>query len=479
MLFNSVEFAVFFPTVTLLFFLTPERARWVVLLAASAVFYMAFIPVYLLVLIGLILIDYCAGLWLQKAQGRRRDALLATSIVANVGVLAVFKYYNFAAGNINELAHTLRMEYAAPLLHLALPIGLSFHTFQSMAYTIEVYRGTVPAERHLGIYALYVLFYPQLVAGPIERPQHLLPQFRRAHPLDDARVVSGLKLMAWGLFKKVVIADRLARLVNTVYGEPSAYSTGVLWLATFFFAWQIYCDFSGYTDIARGAAEVMGYDLVVNFRRPYVANSVRDFWKRWHISLSTWFRDYVYIPLGGSRVPVWQWIFAILVTFTVSGLWHGASWTFVAWGAMNGVYLLLSRLTAPWRDRLKAAFHVTSVPRLERAISTTVTFLFVSLAWVLFRAGTIGDAALILKRMLWSWSGVGARAIPISVGELRLSLLLIGTLVIIEHWQNSDDPRLLLVHRPAWVRWSVYYALLLVIAAFGVFNRSAFIYFQF
>ena len=308
-------------------------------------FYMAFVPVYLLILLFTIAIDYCAGLLIEAAPGSRRKLYLAMSLVANVGVLAVFKYYSFFIGNANALLYWGGSEAALPLLRVVLPIGLSFHTFQAMSYTIEVYRRHQKAERHFGIFALYVLFYPQLVAGPIERPQNILPQFHQKQYFDYNRVVSGLQLMAWGLFKKVVIADRLALLVNEVYNTPTHYQGLPLLVATVFFSVQIYCDFAGYSDIALGSARVMGFDLMTNFSRPYFSRSLPEFWRRWHISLSTWFKDYVYLPLGGNRVALPRACFNLFFVFIISGLWHGASWTFIIWGALHGAYLVGELLT--------------------------------------------------------------------------------------------------------------------------------------
>ncbi len=345
MLFNSLQFLLFFPVVTALYFLASQRLRWVVLLAASCVFYAAFIPKYLLILAFLILVDYVAGRGIENAEGRRRRMLLLMSLVANIGLLCVFKYLDFADQNLNALFAWAGLDWVIPQLNIILPIGLSFHTFQAMSYTIEVYRGRQKAERHLGIYALYVMFYPQLVAGPIERPYQLLHQFREHHEFDLPRVSDGLKLMLWGFFKKVVIADRIGLYVNQVYEAPTSHHGWSLIVATYFFAFQIYCDFSGYTDIAIGAAQVMGFRLMDNFNRPYFAKSIAEFWRRWHISLSSWFRDYLYFPLGGNRVPVPRWCFNISIVFLLSGLWHGASWTFVVWGALHGFYILVGRFT--------------------------------------------------------------------------------------------------------------------------------------
>ena len=283
MLFNSIEFVIFFILVTSLYFILPHKYRWFLLLVASCYFYMAFVPVYILILFFTIVIDYFAGIWIEEAQGKKKKQFLVLSLVANIGVLAVFKYYNFLNDNLTFLLHGADWENPIPYLSILLPIGLSFHTFQAMSYTIEVYRGHQKAERHFGIYSLYVMFYPQLVAGPIERPQNLLFQFRTEHKFDYERVVSGLRLMLWGFFKKLVIADRLAIYVNAAYGNPDEHTGLTLAVATMFFAFQIYCDFSGYSDIAIGAARVMGYDLMKNFNRPYLSASISEFWSRWPI----------------------------------------------------------------------------------------------------------------------------------------------------------------------------------------------------
>lgn len=326
MLFNSLEFALFFPIVTILFFMLPHKFRWLLLLLASCFFYMFFKPIYILILILTIVIDYYAGLWIAKTEDKRkRKRLLLLSIIANVGVLVVFKYYNFLVDNINVVMNTLHTTGKIPMLNIILPIGLSFHTFQAMSYTIEVYKGNQKAEKHFGIYALYVMFYPQLVAGPIERPQNVLHQFHEVKKFNYENFRSGLILMAWGFFKKCVIADRLSMFVSEVYGNVNEHHGIPVMIATAFFALQIFCDFSGYSDIAIGSARCMGYDLMTNFDRPYLSTSISEFWRRWHISLSTWFRDYVYIPLGGNRVSKTRWYLNLVIVFTVSGIWHGAN----------------------------------------------------------------------------------------------------------------------------------------------------------
>ena len=478
MLFNSAEFAIFFPVVTLLYFVTPHRRRWLTLLLASCVFYAVFIPIYIVILFGMILVDYVAGLLIERSTGPARRTMLIVSLVANIGVLAVFKYYNFFAAEIVAAGARLGLAWPLPLLRMALPIGLSFHTFQAMAYTIEVYRGRWRAERHLGLYALYVMFYPQLVAGPIERPQHLLPQFRIRHEFDPDRVANGLKLMAWGLFKKVVIADRVAMIVNAAYARPLAVSGPAMMVATGFFAWQIYCDFSGYSDMAIGAAEVMGVQLTQNFRRPYLARSTREFWMRWHISLSTWFRDYVYIPLGGSRAGLRRWITALLFTFFLSGLWHGANWTFVVWGGLNGLFLIVGSLTANARAAVHRAIGLDRWPRSEAVLQRVITFVLISSSWVFFRADHVRDAVYVIRH-LFSPAGLGLSELGVTRGQFALSCAGVFALVAVETLEPTGDARAWIANRPAWARWACYYAIILLTISVGVFHRSRFIYFQF
>lgn len=331
----------FFPLVTVLYFVLPQNWRTGMLLLASCIFYMSWIPQYILILFLIIGIDFYAAQRIEDSSGAQRKLYLLMSLVANLGLLAVFKYYDFFLDNILALAQHLGLSYIKPALNLILPIGLSFHTFQALAYTIEVYRGKQAAEKNLAVYSLYVLFYPQLVAGPIERPQNLIHQLKDKHEFNYDNVMFGLQLMLWGFFKKMVIADRVVPLVNTVYDNPHNYSGWPVLLATYLFAVEIYCDFSGYTDIAIGAAQVMGIHLMKNFNCPYAASSIREFWQRWHISLSTWFRDYLYIPLGGNRVSAMRMSFNLMVVFILSGLWHGANWTYIAWGFVHGSALIL------------------------------------------------------------------------------------------------------------------------------------------
>ncbi|MFL5763728.1 MAG: MBOAT family O-acyltransferase [Bacteroidia bacterium] len=472
MLFNSFAFAVFFILVTSLYFIIPYKYRWLLLLAASCYFYMAFIPYYILILGGTIVIDYFAGILIEGApRGAKRKLFLVMSLVANIGVLAVFKYYNFFMDNINSMSGA-----SLPLLSIILPIGLSFHTFQAMSYTIEVYRGNFRAERHFGIYALYVMFYPQLVAGPIERPQNILPQLRKKNDLDYTRIAAGLKQMLWGFFKKIVIADRLAVVVNSVYDSPGKFDGGSVLIATYFFAFQIYCDFSGYSDIAIGAAKVMGYDLMENFRTPYVSRSIREFWERWHISLSTWFRDYLYIPLGGNRVVKWRWYYNLFIVFIVSGFWHGANWTFIVWGALHGFYLVVSILLG--RKERKENDFSAKVVRCGRIL---LTFHLVVFAWIFFRAKNMTEAMLIIKKLGNFFVSAGNHLKLLDAVKPAMLLVTLFLLLLFLFIDPFFDALVKERKQPGsrLLNLGVYSLLLVVILLFGYFGKTDFIYFQF
>lgn len=465
MLFNSIDFCFFFPIVTALYFALPHKFRWFLLLLASCVFYMAFIPKYLAILGFTILVDYAAGIWIENAAGRQKKYFLILSIVANLGVLAIFKYYNFFIFNINE-AFTAQI----PLLNIVLPIGLSFHTFQAMSYTIEVYRGKQKAEKHLGIYALYVMYYPQLVAGPIERPQNILPQFYKEQKFDYERVTSGLRLMAWGLFKKIAIADRLAMFVDTAYSNVNAFENISLVVAAIFFSFQIYCDFSGYSDIAIGASRVMGIDLMQNFRQPYFATSLSDFWRRWHISLSTWFRDYLYIPLGGNGGH------NLLIVFLLSGFWHGANWTFIIWGILHGCASWVSRRFS----QIKGDFRRYRFSQLS-------TFAFVTFTWIFFRAKNLTEASIFIQNMFTGWQNIPQKGINLSLFTLGISpiqffLALVGIFILlgVDTCKSRFSITDFLQKMPIFLRYSLYWFFLIVFYTMGMFGtKSSFIYFQF
>jgi len=420
---------------------------------------MAFVPIYILILGFTIVIDYFAGIYIENSSGHKRKVFLIVSLIANISVLCVFKYYNFINDNIGSVF---------PYLTILLPIGLSFHTFQAMSYTIEVYRGNQKAERNFGIYALFVMFYPQLVAGPIERPQNLLHQFHEKHEFSLERVSSGLKQMLIGFLKKLVIADRIGIYVDTIYNNSATQSGQSLACATVFFAFQIYCDFSAYSDIAIGAARVMGFDLMKNFNRPYLATSVSQFWRRWHISLSTWFKDYVYIPLGGSKVKSKVLVYRnLLIVFLISGLWHGANWTYVVWGALNGVLLIIESMIpkSSKRDNL-----------IKTALKTIFTFSLICITWVFFRASNITDAISILSKII-RFEGPFYPGNP--KDHFYYACVAIMALMFFEFITEYKPHLYKLLPNNLVTRYCYYTLIAMIIMLFGVFSEGQFIYFQF
>ena len=497
MSFNSIIFLIFFGIVCVLYYLIPKSWRWVLLLIASCYFYMAFIPAYILILFYLIAIDYVMGRVIEQAEGKRRKWFLIISIIANVGTLFFFKYFNFFETNVVYLASVIHWNYSPWILQIALPLGLSFHTFQSLAYVIEVYKKRYPAERHLGIYALYVMFFPQLVAGPIERPQHLLPQLHSLGDFDEARITDGLKIMLWGFFKKVVVADTLGSIVDSIYGNLHAVSGASLTLAVIAFALQLYGDFSGYSDIARGAAKIFGVDLTNNFNLPYFSRSIADFWRRWHISLSSWFRDYFYQPiaLSWTRISKAGPYLALIVTFLVIGLWHGAAWHYVFFGGLFGVYMVFGQLTKSLRVGIARAIGLTRVPMLYAFFQTATTFILVCIGFVFFRAASMGDALYLLTHFGIGWGSVfhktfwtsGRFAGPAfiqtesTLGKIKLLSLPLSCLFMIggEYLQRrAKVNKWLMTHSPI-LRWAAYYALVIWIIIFGYYAQRTFIYFQF
>jgi len=452
---------------------------------------MYFIPIYILTLFAAIIIDYFAAIFIENSMGRKRTAYLVLSIVSTCALLFFFKYYNFVNSNLMALFDFIHWNYPIGLLNIILPIGLSFHTFQSLSYVIEVHRGKQKAEHNFGIYALYVMFFPQLVAGPIERPQNLLHQFHKEHMFDYQQASDGLKLILWGLFKKVVIADRLAIAVSYVYGSAYDHNGYSLFIATVFFAFQIYCDFSGYSDIAIGSAQVMGFRLMDNFNRPYFSKSIGEFWKRWHISLSTWFKDYLYIPLGGNRVAKWRLYFNLMVTFVISGLWHGANWTFIFWGGLNGLYLVVEDMT----QNIRKTFF-GNLPRFFALyLQIGLTFSLTCIAWIFFRATSINQAFHIFKTIVSEvaagvifllkgeyvkiWRHLSCPSVGLAYDQLIIAIVMIIVLIIIHAIQRHGSIRHMLADKPAVVRLAVYYALALSIVFFGMFGKNQFIYFQF
>ncbi|HWJ93040.1 MAG TPA: MBOAT family O-acyltransferase [Flavisolibacter sp.] len=474
MLFNSLEFFVFFLIVIPLYFLLPHRFRWVMLIIASSIFYMYFKPVYILILVFTIIIDYFAGMAIENSRSQRtKKMLLVVSLVSNIGVLCFFKYFNFLSINLSGLLSLSGREVHLPLLHMLLPIGLSFHTFQAMSYNIEIYRGNQKAEKHLGYFALYVLYFPQLVAGPIERPQNVLHQLRAEHRFDHDRFIQGLQLMLWGLFKKMVIADRLGVFVDTVYANPESFHGFQIIIAILFFAFQLYCDFSGYSDVALGVSRIMGIDLMLNFRRPFLSKTVTEYWRRWHISLSTWFNDYLFTPFVFARRNwgIWATVAGLALTFFISGIWHGAGWTFIIYGCLHGVALIYEVLTKKTRRKWSK-----KIPGfIYNPLSILLTFTFAALSWVFFRAFSMHDVFTIYKNMfvLKSFSfGVPT----VTSYNLYLMFILIFFLLLSENiYEYFKGVALRVVH----VRYLSIYVLAFLIFIIGIFEKQTFIYFQF
>jgi len=412
-----------------------------------------------IILVFTIIVDYFAGILIEKNQGQQRKLFLIISICANVAVLAYFKYYNFFIDNFQVLFHYFHSSFPLSILKIILPLGLSFHTFQAMSYTIEVYRGNQKAERHFGIYALYVMFYPQLVAGPIERPQNLLHQFKEEHHFDYDMVTSGLKLMMWGLFKKVVIADNVSTFVDLVYHTPKNFSGLPLIVATFFYAIQIYCDFSGYSDMAIGSARVMGFTLMKNFDRPYFSSNIGEAWRRWHISLSTWLRDYLYTPisLGVRQWGEWAIVFALIITFLIAGLWHGADWKFAFFGLLHGIAISYESLTRRWRKRISKKIPLP----VYTNVSILLTFIYWNFTLVFFRARSFSDAGYIvthclnktfcyqLGHLVYGLSAVKVWFDPFDFIKLPLIILILLFMDILQNYVSpvnflSQKPSLLL-----------------------------------
>ena len=484
MLFNSIHFLFFFILVTSAYFLLDHSKRWILLLVGSCYFYMAFVPIYILILGLTIVIDYYAAIWIESAKFNKKKQFLILSLIANIGILMFFKYHNFFNENLTMLFKGLALDNPIPYLNILLPIGLSFHTFQAMSYTIEVYRGNQKAEKHFGIYSLYVMFYPQLVAGPIERPQNILHQFRKKIDFNYDRVTSGLRLMSWGIFKKVVVADRLAIIVDHVFDHPTSFNSLSLIIASVFFSFQIFCDFSGYSDVAIGSARVMGIDLMRNFNMPYHSKSIKEFWSKWHISLSTWFKDYVYIPLGGNRVSELRWFVNIFIIFLISGLWHGANWTFVIWGLIHGFYQVFGLITNKYR---KSAILFLKLNQFKN-LSLISTFLLVNFAWIFFRAKDMNNALEFIKRLFSKFTNLlyeikhGGKIIEDLGVSTNVVVLCFGLIILMEliHFlirKYAFDK--LFLNFPSVIRWIIYFSLILSIIFFGVYEERQFIYFQF
>ncbi len=483
--FNSWEFLLFYPIVLLLYFVLPKKARWPMLLIASYFFYMCYQTELVFLIFGTTLISWISSRVIERTEKKSLKVLFLTlTLLVSLGALFFYKYFNFLAGTVFDIAAALGSDASPITLQLVLPVGISFYTFQTLSYVIDVYRGEVKSENNFFFYALFVSFFPQLVAGPIERPSNLMPQLREAHPWSNKNAIAGAKMMMLGFFKKICVADFVSGFVDAVYNSPDeATSLGVI-IATLLFAVQIYCDFSGYTDIAIGCSRIMGIRLMKNFDAPYSATSIREFWSRWHISLSTWFKDYLYIPLGGNRVSLPRNLINLFIVFLVSGLWHGAAWTFIIWGALHGIYQIIGKLTIKGRNRLLSRIGLSENSKGVIYARRVITFLLVCFAWLIFRANSIGDAVILLGKL---FSGLEFTKTVELMGLDLVSVLLavsaIALLILLDRAVTYDGKEVSSSSRIT-VRAGAYVYLVSLIILFWLLLLSkdmisTFIYFQF
>ncbi|OIQ30953.1 MAG: membrane-bound O-acyltransferase family protein [Bacteroidetes bacterium MedPE-SWsnd-G2] len=488
MLFNSLEFLLFLPLVTIIYFSLPSKYRWFWLLLSSYYFYMCWNPKYAILIFTSTVITYLSGITIDRINKstsinqkvKYKNWCVAFSFSINLLILVYFKYFNFFIENINAVVLKYDFGETLPFVDILLPVGISFYTFQALSYTLDVYRGDTETEYHFGRYALFVSFFPQLVAGPIERSSNLLSQFKLKQKFSFNNLSFGAFLILRGLFKKVVIADRLAILVNTIYNNPTNHEGLPLIVATLFFTFQIYCDFSAYSDIAIGTAKIMGFDLMQNFNKPYFAQNVTEFWRKWHISLSTWFKDYLYIPLGGNRVSSFKRLRNIFIVFIVSGLWHGASWNFIIWGGLHGIGLIFEQLSKPLKQFINLKLNIKTNGYSYKLFHIIVTFSFVSLAWVFFRANTLTDAVYILQHM-FTINSFELLDTGLSDFDLGFSFFLIMFLITVQIIERKNNLTEIILKENIIPRWITVVTLVLIIIFWGFYpvEPSQFIYFQF
>ena len=485
MTFNSWEFLIFYPIVALLYFCLPKKLKWPMLLCASYYFYAFYQADLLFLIITTTVISWLASNVIERTKNEKlKKAMLAITLVVCLGVLFFYKYFNFLAGSVVSIINMLGGEAPPVVLNLILPVGISFYTFQTLSYVIDVYRGDIKTEKNLFFYALFVSFFPQLVAGPIERPDNLVPQLRESHKWNNENAIKGAKHMLVGFFKKICVADLISIYVNAIYNDvESATGFGVI-IATALFAVQIYCDFSGYTDIATGCARIMGIKLMKNFDHPYIATTIKEFWGRWHISLSSWFKDYLYFPLGGSRCSKGRHLFNLMVVFLVSGFWHGAAWTYVIWGALHGIYQIFGVLTLKSRNNLLKKMHLDPASKLVTWVRRFNTFVLVCLSWLFFRANNTGEAIHLFRTLFTGWDTGLAQTLEImGLGTVQILMCISSILVLtmidrLLTYDDEPDGSLVLVDKGRFV----YFAWIILLCWTLLLSKdmaSTFIYFQF
>ena len=484
MTFNSWEFLLFYPIVAGLYFLLPKKLKWPMLLVASYFFYMYYQAELVFLILGTTLVSFFASRVIERTENiKAKRACLTLTLIVCFGVLFFYKYFNFLSGSVTGLVSLFGGAPTSFELDLLLPVGISFYTFQTLSYVIDVYRGDVKCKDNFFFYALYVSFFPQLVAGPIERPGNLIPQLKEYHAPTKENFVKGAKHMIVGFFKKICVADLISVYVNSVYNSPeSADGLGIV-IATVLFAVQIYCDFSGYTDIAIGCARIMGIRLMKNFDHPYTSTSIKEFWSRWHISLSSWFKDYLYIPLGGNRCSKARHLMNVMIVFLVSGLWHGAAWTFVIWGAIHGIYQVVGALTIKWRNSLIERCGLKPTSAGITLIRRLVTFILVSFAWLFFRANSLADAVTLLGRLFGGWVDMGTTLSAMGLGAAEIVTTLFSILILVKidkmlTYGDEPDGSDVLTGNGSFI-----YFIWIILFAWGLLlskdMMSTFIYFQF
>ncbi len=500
MLFNSYEFLLFFPVVTVLYFIFPKKSRYVWLLVTSYFFYMSWNPRYVFLLLASTVMTYLAAAgmdmakkrearWGKERTKRRKKLCVLASLAGNLGILFIFKYANFVLDTMQVVLDRMHLSFVDQRFDVLLPVGISFYIFQALGYTIDVYRGEVETEKNFLRYALFVSFFPQLVAGPIERSKNLLAQLKEEHTFSYIRMRDGLYLMLWGYFLKMVLADRIAVFVDSVYGDLQVYTGFYVLIASILFAFQIYCDFAGYSTIAMGAAQILGFRLMENFNAPYFAVSVAEFWRRWHISLSSWFRDYLYIPLGGNQKGVVRKYGNLMAVFLCSGLWHGADWTYVAWGGLNGLFQVAGSMTVRLREKLHAFLGLDRTAFSHRLMKTVFTFAFVDFTWIFFRASSLSDAFLAVKSVFclnnpWILFDGSLYGLGLVQKEYQLVWAGIGLLLLADFLKSRGVCiRKEIVRQEWWFRWAVGIGGVLAVLVLGKYGTGYdiqnFIYFQF
>ena len=493
MLFNSLQFAIFFPVAALIYFVIPKKTRCLWLLLASYVFYMSASPKYVVFLLFSTLITYAGGLLVERAEAEKKKFYMWLTFLCSLGVLGLLKYFDFLLGNVNAVLGMAGIGPVNKPFSIGLPVGISFYTFQSLGYMVDVYRGDTKAERNILNYALFVSFFPVILSGPIERSGNLLRQIRELSEKalwNYERVAGGLTLLLFGLFQKMVIADRIAILANQVFDNYHMYGTFDLTVGAIAYTIQIYCDFASYSMMAFGVAKVLDFRIIENFQTPYFARSMREFWRRWHISLSSWFRDYLYIPLGGSRCGKGRRYLNLMVTFLASGLWHGASWSFVVWGGLHGLYQIIGYELRGVKDRVNEKQHIKTDCLSYKLGQVLVTFCLTAFAWIFFRANSLSDAFGYIRRMVTKpdlWNLFNGELYNLGLDRVEMNVLFVSLLVLLLvdliRYLKKQQMDAFLAEQNLWFRWGVLLALIAAVYIFGIYgpgyDAQQFIYFQF